>query len=372
MSPPFPRPGLVEEMAREAGFDLVAFGPAGPGEHGAKLEEWIAAGRHGEMDYLERNLPRLLEPERLLPGARGAVALGYDYGRDGVALESGGRVARYAAGRDYHRALGSRMRRLTTALEREGVRGDSLRSGIDAVPILERALAAQAGIGFLAKSSGIIHAERGPWLLLAEVLTTEAFAPSAPATGSCGTCTACLDTCPTGAIVAPFEVDARRCLSYTTIELRGPIPHDYRAAQGDWLFGCDICIEVCPFHSRTGPPHDDPDARLHPALETWQLVGLLALTPEQWNRDWTGTAMRRAGRAGLQRNAAIVLGNLGQEDAAPVLVKALEDSDAGVRTAAAWALCRLGRGRNEAMRALARETDLDVAADMRRSLAEFG
>jgi epoxyqueuosine reductase len=323
------------------------------------------------MHWLERSRDRILDANRLLPGVRGVTALGVDYGREEVLLPGGGRVARYAAGRDYHRVLGGRLRRLKGALVREGLPADSFRGGVDAVPILERALSVQAGIGFLAKSSGVISPSRGPWLLLAELLTRQELPADGPAPGTCGTCTACLDACPTGAIVAPFEVDARRCISYSTIEIRGPIPRELRRPQADWLFGCDICIEVCPFSDRSQRRSEDPDLAIHGALETFDLVGILELSAEDYETRWLATAMRRARREGLRRNAAIVLGNLGREDAAPALVRALSETDPGLRTAAAWALARLRRGRAPIEAALARETDPEVRDDLQASLAEM-
>jgi epoxyqueuosine reductase len=216
------------------------------------------------------------------------------------------------------------------------------------VPILERALAARAGVGFLAKSAGVISPTHGPYLLLAELLTPLDLPADGPAPGTCGTCTRCLDACPTGAIVAPFQVDSRRCLSYTTIELRGPIPEPLRAAQGPWLFGCDRCLEVCPFTSkgRAAAPADPVPEPLRPhrVVEECTLVGVLELGEEEYQRDWVGTAMRRATRAGLRRNAAVVLGNLGDAAAVPALAGALGDPDPVLRGHAAWALGRLDPG----------------------------
>lgn len=370
------RSRLLAEIALAEGFDVVGFGPATPDPRTAgQFDAWLAAGRHGEMGWLERNRDRILDAEAYVPGARGSISLGLEYPAepcvvpdDGAAAQHG-KVARYAAGRDYHRSIGKRLERLHRKLEQEGLAPDTLRHGVDAVPILERSLAAQAGIGFVAKSAGIIDPDRGPWLMLAEVLHGEELELSAPARGSCGTCTACLDACPTDALVAPFELDARRCLSYTTIEKRGVIPWEMREPQGDWLFGCDICIEVCPFTSKARKKRsDDTDLALHPALETYTLVGILELDLEAWNRDWTGTAIRRARIEGLRRNAAIVLGNLGATHARDALEAGLGDEDRGVRTAAAWALGSMGIGREALSRAVDAESDPEIRSDLARSL----
>ena len=365
-----PTPALVREIASEAGFDLVRFGPADPGPHGMRFAAWLDAGRAGEMSYLERNRERILDPRRWAPNARSAVSLGYDYGGPAGGLVGGGRIARYAMGRDYHRFLGNATRRARTALERAGVPRGAIKLGTDAVPVLERALAAQAGIGFLAKSSGVISPRLGPYLFLSELLVPFDLPPDGPSPGSCGTCTACLDACPTQAITAPFEVDARRCLSYTTIELRGSIPPELRRPQGEWLFGCDVCLEVCPFTSKgraASTAARPADLQPHRATQDYSLVGVLNLTDEQYATDWTGTAMRRATRTGLRRNAAIVLGNLGDPQAGDALTGALTDDDPIVRGHAAWALGQLGLAK-PLHAALPRETDEHVRHELRSAI----
>lgn len=367
-----PSPALIRELAFDAGFDLVRFGPAGPGADGDRFGAWLDAGRAGEMQYLERNRERITDPRSWLPEVRSAVTLGYDYGGPPAGLAGGGRIARYARGRDYHRFLGKATRRMRERLEREGVALGTIAVGTDAVPILERALAAQSGIGFLAKSAGIISPELGPYLMLSELLTPLDLPDEGPSPGSCGTCTRCLDACPTGAIVKPFEVDARQCLSYTTIELRGSIPEPLRAAQGDWLFGCDVCLEVCPFTSkgravRVDEPQPEP-LRAHRVVEEYSLVGVLELSEADYQEQWVGTAMRRATRSGLRRNAAVVLGNLGDTGAVPPLTRALVDADPIVRGHAAWALGRLEPGSPALRAAFERETDAGARAEIESAL----
>lgn len=366
------RPDDIRNIALEGGFDLVAFGPADPGEDAARFLSWLEAGRAGEMDWLRRNRELIADPQKLAPGVRSSISLAQDYGGPARDID-GARIARYAAGRDYHRSLGKASRRIREALEQAGLPRGSMRTGPDAIPILERALAARAGIGFLAKSAGIISPEKGPYLLLSEVLTPQELPFDLPAPGSCGSCRACLDACPTGALTAPHELDARICLSYTTIEKRGFIPEALRRAQADWLFGCDICLEVCPFTSkgraaasslRTRPP----DLQAHRVVETYDLIGILELSQVEWDRDWVGTAMRRATRSGLRRNAAIALGNLGREDATPALEAALGDEDPVVRGHAAWALGELGSGRRALEQQRGRERDPAVLAELDAAL----
>ncbi len=364
---------LIREIALEAGFDLVAMGPADPGEHGARFLEWLDAGRAGEMDYLHRNRERILHPGSWLPEVRSSINLAFDYGTPETRLPGGGRVARYAVGRDYHRFLGKAAQRIRARLVAEGVPQEQLRVGTDAVPILERALSARAGIGFLAKSAGVISPTHGPYLLLAEVLTPLDLTPDGPSPGSCGSCTACLSACPTNAITSPYQVDANLCLSYTTIELRGFIPEPLREQQGEWFFGCDVCLEVCPFTSKGRAALPDtaarpPELQPHEVVRGYDLVGVLELSEERYQTEWVGTAMRRATRSGLRRNAAVVLGNLGGQAAVPALAGVLADPDPVVRGHAAWALGRLDPTHEALRRSLTTESDPRVLEEIRRAL----
>ncbi len=364
----------VRELALDCGFDLVRFGPADPGEHGQHFLDWLAAERHGTMRYLEDNRDRILDPPSWRAGVRSAITLAVDYGGPASSLRGGGQVARYAVGRDYHRWLRDRVFRLRQRLEAEGVPYGSANGGTDAVPVLERALAIRSGIGFLAKSAMVISPTHGPYLQLAELLTGMDLPFDGPAPGSCGTCTACIDACPTAAITAPHQVDARRCLSYTTIELRGFAAPELRVAQGDRFFGCDVCLEVCPFQSRS--PHllqrgsaRQPELRPHPVLEEWTLLDVLDLSEAEFDTDWTGTAMRRATRSGLRRNAAVALGNLRDPSAVPALVTAIADADPIVRGHAAWALGRIDHGHPALLGARQRETDAIVRGEIEAALA---
>lgn len=367
-------PETIRAIAHDVGFDLVRFGPADPGEHGEHFLRWLELGRHGEMQYLADNRQRILAPTTWRAGVRSAITLAVDYGGPAVELPGGGRVARYAVGRDYHRWLRDRVFTLRQRLERAGVPYGSMNGGADAVPVLERALAVRSGIGFLAKSAMVISPTHGPYLQLAELLTGEDLPPDAPATGTCGSCTACLQACPTGAITAPFEVDARRCLSYTTIEQRGFVASELRAKQGEWLFGCDICLEVCPFTKKSrlvdSVGGERPkDLQPHRLVQTWTLVDVLAMDEARYESEFTGTAMRRATRSGLRRNAAVVLGNRGDDAALPALVAALQDTDPVVRGHAAWAIGRIDPRHPSLAAGLARETDDRVRAEFDNALA---
>ncbi|MBL8735091.1 MAG: tRNA epoxyqueuosine(34) reductase QueG [Planctomycetes bacterium] len=366
-------PDTIRAIAHELGFDLVRFGPADPGEHGARFVQWLEQGRHGEMTFLEQNRARILAPHTWRAGVRSAIALAVDYGGPMGELPGGGRVARYAVGRDYHRWLRERVFALRERLEAAGLPHGSMNGGTDAVPVLERALAVRAGIGFLAKSAMVISPSHGPYLQLAELLTGEELPPDPPSPGSCGSCTACLDACPTQAITAPFQVDARRCLSYTTIEQRGFVAPELRSKQGEWLFGCDVCLEVCPFTRRSARRDvvgeaRPRDLRPHPIVQQWTLLDVLAMDEPRYQHEFVGTAMRRATRSGLQRNAAIVLGNRGDDAALPALHTALHDDDPIVRGHAAWAIGRIRRSDPHLLAARSRETDERVRAEIDAAL----
>ena len=372
---PAPRiaPDSIREIAHELGFDLVRFGPAEPGEHGDHFLRWLAAGRHGEMQYLEANRERILNPSSWRDGVRSSISLAVDYGGPPGELPGGGRIARYAVGRDYHRWLRERVFALRTRLETAGLPYGSMNGGTDAVPVLERALAVQSGIGFLAKSAMVISPTHGPWLQLAELLTGEELPPDPPAPGSCGTCTACLQACPSQAITAPFQIDARRCISYTTIEQRGFAAPELRKAQGEWLFGCDICIEVCPFTRRSARANlvglaRPPELQPHAVVQTWTLLDVLAMDEARYQSEFVGTAMRRATRAGLRRNAAIVLGNRGDDQALPALVTALKDADPTVRGHAAWAIGRIEPRHAALPQALVVEPDPRVRGEIEAAI----
>ena len=369
-----PSADTIHSIAHEIGFDLVRFGPADPGDHRDRFTEWLDAGRHGEMDYLQKNRDRIVDPERWRAGVRSSISVAVDYSGPPGELAGGGRIARYAVGRDYHRWLGKRITKLRDQLEHAGLPRGSMAGGTDAVPVLERALAVQSGIGFLAKSSMVISPTHGPYLQLAELLVAADLPHDSPAPGTCGTCTACLDACPTKAIVAPFQVDSRRCISYTTIEQRGFIEPELREAQGEWLFGCDICLEVCPFTSKSKRRDvvgaDRPkDLQAHQVVTTWTLVDVLAMDEARYESEFVGTAMRRAKRSGMRRNAATVLGNRREASALPALAAALADADPVVRGHAAWAIGRINPKHAALPTALAKETDVRVQAELRQAMA---
>jgi len=333
----------ILELAAEEGFDLAGIAPLAPPRRAPEFERWLDAGHHGTLDYLARNRARIVEPQRVLPEGRSLVVVALAHSRPAFALPDGTRVARYAAGRDYHNVVGKKLRRLARHIASEGLAGRS-RSIVDAGPLLERSHAAEAGLGFESKAANLLHPDFGPWFFLGELLLDVELAPTpAPFLGSCGTCTACLDACPTGAILEPGLVDSPRCISYQTIENRGPVPHELRPEIGSWAFGCDVCSEVCPWGARA--PDRGSRFGVHAALgESSGVAAWLELDDAGFAERFEGSALRRPRRAGLARNAAIVLGNRGPEagdGARRVLLEALRfDPSDLVREAAGWALGR--------------------------------
>jgi len=356
----------VKAEARRLGFELVAVGPAEPPEHGAAFEAWLDAGYAGELAYLERTRARRLDPAKVLPGARAVIACGLNYYQGEAADGEPAHVSRYAWGRDYHAVLEPRLRALLGFLQRERP-GTEGKLYVDTGPVLERDLAARAGLGWIGKNTNLIHPTLGSWFFIGVLLVTAELEPDAPIPDHCGSCSRCLEACPTQAFVAPYVLDARRCISYLTIEQRGPIPVELRPAVGGLAFGCDICQAVCPWNNKAPLTLEAAFfARGLPVLEE-----LVALSDEEFRLRLGRSALRRARRPGLARNAAVALGNLGDPAAVPALVRALGAGEPLARAHAAWALGRI-RSR-EARAALetarARETEPEVLEEIAAALA---
>jgi epoxyqueuosine reductase len=365
-----PSSQAVLELTRAAGFDLAGVTPLRPPRGAARFQEWLLAGHHADMAWLAEMAPRILDPRLSLPEGRSLLVVGLGHARAPVSLADGARVARYAAGRDYHNVMGRKLRRLAADLSARGWLGE-WKKVVDAGPLLERSHAAEAGLGFESKAANLLHPRHGPWFFLGELLIDFELQPTpTPPAGSCGTCTACLDACPTAAIVAPGTVDARRCLSYHTIENAGSIPHELRAKLGDWVFGCDVCSEVCPW-GREAP---DASARYgtHPAVDEGNLARWLDLDEAHFRATFAGSPLQRPGRGGLLRNAALVLGNRPGEEGCTALIAALGDVDPRVRAASFWALAHGhpedARAGAALSRAVLAETAPEARADMQATL----
>jgi epoxyqueuosine reductase len=316
----------------------------GPLEAQQHYDAWLAAGRHGGMTWLAsaKHRERRHDPGRLVRGIRSVlcVALCHPSERDEPRDARLGRIARYAAGEDYHRVMKDKLLTLERWIQTELFPGSGSLWYSDTGAILERGWAERAGLGWVGKHSGVLSERRGSWFLLGEVLVDRELVPDAPVSERCGTCTRCLDACPTRAIVAPYQVDARLCISYLTIEHKGPMPHELRPLIGDWIFGCDICQEVCPWN-RFAPPARE--ARLHAsALEGWSLERFLTLDETAFRELFALSPIRRADRGGFLRNVCIAMGNRAEARYAAALLRALaQDAEPVVRGHAAWALGRV-------------------------------
>jgi len=358
--------------ALELGFARVGFAPVEPFERGRRaLERWLERGFHGEMAYLASGEQRS-DPRSLLASARTliVVVLAYPGSRsETVPLKTrsgrvlGGTIARYARGHDYHLLLKERLHALADRAAALVGRPVLARACVDTAPLLEREAASRAGVGFQAKNTLVIAPGLGSFVLLGELLLDVEVAPSAPLEPRCGSCRACLDACPTGAFVDAHLLDARRCISYLTIEYSGVIPLEFRSAIGTRVFGCDVCQEVCPFNASAAPRPTAPEFAARPELVPVDLVELLELTSSRYRKFVKRTALRRSSRQTLARNAAIALGNLRRPEAEAPLVRALERHGfAIVRGHAAWALGELGSNLTELGRAAlaqAEKSDVD-------------
>jgi epoxyqueuosine reductase len=293
------------------------------------------------MGYLSRNVRKRVAPQQVLPAAKTIVALAASYHlaepNSGNGRSNNGIVARYARYRDYHHVLGERLKRLSEFISRVG--GQDVRSlwYVDTGPFLERDLAQRAGVGFIGKHTNLISRQFGNWMLLSEIVTTLELEPDAPEQNRCGSCIRCIAACPTEAIRGPFQLDARLCISYLTIELRGPIPLELRPLVGDRVFGCDDCLAVCPWNrfAREGALMK---SQARPELAQVDLEELLSLDEAEFRRRFAGTPIMRSKRSGLLRNACVALGNTGEEAALPALQKAATGADELVAEHAAWAI----------------------------------
>jgi epoxyqueuosine reductase len=341
----------LKAAARELGFSLAGACSAASPPGMERFREWLARGYAGEMRYLEEREAAYADPNLVLPGVRSVLMLTLDYrtSEPHPATERHGRIARYAWGpRDYHDVIRERLHKLAD-LVRELAPGARARGIVDTAPLLERQFAQRAGLGWLGKNTLLLSKSHGSWFFLAAVLTDAVLEYDEPhAADHCGTCTACLDACPTQAFVAPYVLDARRCISYATIEQRTLPSSETRAGHGDWVFGCDICQEVCPWNHRA-PDCEEPSFAPQEENNPADLAALLALDDAAFRRRFKGTPLSRPGRTGVLRSAAIALGNRPCQAGERALVRALDDEDPQIRAACAWALGRYG---DEAQRAL--------------------
>ena len=331
----------IKAFAGSLGFTLAGVAPLGPTPESLFYPEWLDRGFAGEMDYLQRQKPARMEPRSLLPDARSVIVCATNYNTDHP-LTTFDRlhawISRYAWGADYHEILRTRLHELAAWLEAQT--SGRTRTYVDTGPLTERVFARYAGIGWFGKNTCIINEKAGSWLFLGCILTDLELDYDAPVPDRCGSCTRCLDACPTNAFAAPYVLDSRKCISYTTIELRGAIPEQERAGIGHHLFGCDICQDVCPWNRRA-PLSPDPAFQPGEGLFRPELETLLGLSDDNWRALVRGTALKRAKIKGLLRNLMVVAGNSGLARLAPSIARFLQHEDEHVRSHAEWALRQL-------------------------------
>ena len=367
---------LIVQRALELGFDDCRFTTADAPPSAPQFQQWLDAGRHGEMGYLQGNAVKRLDPQQVLPGARTIICLAASYenlnlrsrdskpGLDAVSgpspvVQAGpsrtpqhaprtsppavtgstgsGFVARYARFDDYHAVLSRRLKSLAEFLDRDSGAGTRSLWYVDTGPLLERDLAQRAGLGFVGKHTNLIGRKLGNWIFLAEIITTLELEPDSPEKNRCGACARCIDACPTRAITGPFQLDARRCISYLTIELKGSIPLDLRPAIGHRIYGCDDCLAVCPWN-RFAREGNLMQQHARPDLVEPDLIELLSLDDDGFKRKFAGTPMLRTKRHGLLRNVCVALGNVGDATALPALQKAASDKEPLIAEHARWAI----------------------------------
>ncbi|MHB1034897.1 MAG: tRNA epoxyqueuosine(34) reductase QueG [Pirellulales bacterium] len=361
---------LAQEAAR-LGFCLAGACPAvAPPEIG-RFRRWLERGYAGQMQYMSARAPLYEHPRHVLKDAKSIFMLGMKYATCAPAIPAAGQgaVSRYAWGIDYHDLIHERLDQLAD-FHRRLVPGAQVRGVVDTAPLLEREFAQLAGLGWIGKNTLLINRREGSWLFLAALLTDSQLSHAAPqAKSHCGTCRACLEACPTGALIEPGVLDSRKCVSYLSIELRSSIPQEFRPAMGDRLFGCDACQEVCPWN-RQAPPTGEPGCQPREGMNPVELAGLFTLDDEAFRRRFRGTSLTRAKRGGVLRNAAIVLGNRPDAAAVPALIRGLNDGDPLVRGTCAWALGRyhVDEARNALAARLAIETDAEVRQEIQRAL----
>ena len=337
---------LIVAEARTLGFDACGFARVdAPWPAAGRLAEFVATGRHGTMDWIERTAARRSHPRSLWPDARSAIVLGLNYGPDHdplAALEDRSRAAIsvYAQGDDYHDLIKQRLKRLASAVQAR--LGGEVKVFVDTAPLMEKPLAESAGLGWQGKHTNLVSREFGSWLFLGAILTTLELTPDAPSGDHCGACRACLDICPTNAFPAPYQLDARACLSYLTIEHAGPIPERYRIALGNRIYGCDDCLAVCPWNKFAQASHEAA-LQARSALRQPSLAELAGLDDAAFRTLFAKSPIKRIGRGRFVRNVLYAIGNSGDLGLAAAAKARLGDDDETVREAAAWALDRLSR-----------------------------
>ena len=364
MAPPASLEADLKDRARALGFDVARIASASQAwDAGDRLADFVTQGWHGEMGWMAETLHRRQHPTHMWPDAKSALVVGLNYGPKHDPLEPLTRrdhatISVYAQNVDYHDLMKRKLKQLASQFAT--ATGHDVKIFVDTAPLMEKPLAHRAGIGWQGKHTNLVSRDHGSWLFLGVMLTTADLAPDAPASDSCGTCQACLDICPTNAFPAPYKLDARRCISYLTIETKGPIPHEFRRAIGNRIYGCDDCLAVCPWNKFASMARD---AAFHPRAELTAplLADLAALDEAAFREVFAGSPIKRIGRDRFVRNVMIAIGNSGSRRHADLCIQRLEDASPLVRGASIWALGMLSPAAFEEQRTLRRAGETDPA-----------
>jgi epoxyqueuosine reductase len=352
----------LKATALRLGFDAAGIARADEAwDVGARLTEFVAEGRHGEMRWMEETLARRSAPTAMWPEARSALVVAMNYGPDHNPLDTlsqqeTGNISVYARGRDYHDLIKSRLKQL--AGEVAALTGADVKVFVDTAPLMEKPLAERAGLGWQGKHTNLVSRELGSWFFLGTVLTSADLAADPSGEDHCGSCRACLDICPTNAFPAPYQLDARRCISYLTIEHAGPIPREFRATMGNRIYGCDDCLAVCPWN-KFAASASEASLFARAELKTPGLDELAALDDAAFREVFSGSPVKRSGRDRFVRNVCVAIGNSGSARLVPSLLPLLEDASPLVRGAAVWALARLDAARFAEEKARRRASERD-------------
>jgi len=361
----------IKEEARRLGFELVGISAVKPAPHEQSFAQWLREGFAGELDYMKRTEPLRRDPRTLVPWAVSIISVGMNYytsfSRPEPCREAQGWISRYAWGDDYHELMKRKLELLLARLRQAHDGPLEGRAFVDSGPVLERDFAGVAGLGWIGKNTHLISPKKGSWFFLGELFLNLPLAYDRPLRDRCGKCDLCLKACPTGAFVGPYLLDARRCISYLTIELKGWMPRHLRPLVGNHVFGCDICQEVCPYNVKAEAT-DEAAYRPRPGLHAPELIPLLSLDEAEFRRRFRGSPVGRAKRRGFLRNVAVALGNSKSAEALPALIDALTDEEALVRGHAAWALGQIGF--QSALEALQGRLQIEGDAEVRSEIEE--